>query len=178
MGATFEVQGLEELIRDLGLANEVVQREFGRSMDRATRRIAAEAVKRAPADTGRLRGSIRSTVERSADEIVGAVGPNVRYGAYMEFGTGRQGDPEVPHKAGHWPPGKGLELWARRHGVRGITLPGIGQLTPGATVAYYIGRRGGLKPRRYLRGAFDENKGWVEQEFEAAVGRVVAELGR
>lgn len=169
MGATFEVQGLEELIRDLGLANQVVQREFGRSMERAVARIQAEAVKRAPSDRGRLRGSIRTQVERGPDEITGAVGPNVFYAPYMEYGTGRVGDPEVPHKSRHWPPGAALNVWAKRHGFGP---------NGGAAVAWKIGIRGGLKPRRYMRGAFDDNKSWIEQEFEAAVGRVVGELGR
>ena len=45
------------------------------------------------ADTGHLMGSIESTVEGNS----AIIGPTVDYGAYVEFGTGAQGDKSVAH---------------------------------------------------------------------------------
>jgi HK97 gp10 family phage protein len=42
-----------------------------------------------PVDTGRLRSSITSAVEKEGDTIVGVVGTNVEYASYVEFGTSR-----------------------------------------------------------------------------------------
>ncbi len=44
-------------------------------------------------DTGRLMGSIKSTVEGNS----AIIGPTVDYGAYVEFGTGSKGDKSVAH---------------------------------------------------------------------------------
>jgi HK97 gp10 family phage protein len=40
-------------------------------------------------DTGRLRQSITHDVEESSGEVVGRVGTNVVYGAYLELGTSK-----------------------------------------------------------------------------------------
>ncbi|MBQ2663076.1 MAG: HK97 gp10 family phage protein [Clostridia bacterium] len=55
--------------------------------------VRADAVANCPVDTGRLRGSITSTVEGNS----AVVGTNVEYGIYVEFGTGSQGDKSVAH---------------------------------------------------------------------------------
>ncbi len=44
-------------------------------------------------DTGRLMGSIESTVEGNS----AVIGPTVDYGAYVEFGTGSKGSKSVAH---------------------------------------------------------------------------------
>ena len=71
--------------------------------------------------------------------------------------------------ARHWPPSDALELWAKRHGF------GEGG---GYLVARAIGLRGGLTPRRYLRGGLQESIPHIEDEFDAAAERVVRRLGR
>jgi HK97 gp10 family phage protein len=45
----------------------------------------------APVDTGALQGSIHTVIEETAKTIVGRVGPNVPYAAFVEFGTGIAG---------------------------------------------------------------------------------------
>jgi HK97 gp10 family phage protein len=57
-----------------------------------------------PVDTGALRDSITSEISTSGKTVVGKVGPHMPYADYVEYGTGRRGDPGAPY--GHvmsWP---------------------------------------------------------------------------
>ena len=74
----------DKLQNALALAGEVVR---------------ADAVMNCPVDTGRLRGSITSTVEGNS----AVIGTNVEYAPYVEFGTGAKGDKSVAHTTKkHW----------------------------------------------------------------------------
>jgi len=55
-----------------------------------------------PVDTGALRDSITSAVSTSGSTTVGIVAPHTDYASFVEFGTGRKGDPSVPHNQ-NWP---------------------------------------------------------------------------
>ena len=159
---TVEVLRADEVAKQL---KDVGDALTGSPMEQAMRNaalvVAGAAKELAPVDTGRLRASITPAVAREANEVIGVVGSNVEYAPYMEFGTGPAGDPAVPHKASHWPPAAALDVWASRHGM-----------PSGAVVARAIGRRGGLRARRYLRDAFDQNEARVRQILEDAVGRM------
>jgi phage gpG-like protein len=45
----------------------------------------------APVDTGALKESIATEIDESGKTIIGRVGPNVPYAAFVEFGTGIAG---------------------------------------------------------------------------------------
>jgi phage gpG-like protein len=111
---------------------------------------------RAPVWRGHLRRGITSERDQAAFPLWAAVGTNVPYARPMEFGTGTQSDDPAGGGGRHWPPGQALEPWARAHG--GLS---------GYADAAAIGRRGGLRPRRYLRDAADEAEGkigtWLSQ---------------
>ena len=94
----------------------------------------------APVDTGRLRSSLTHEAHWEGTSLIGAWGTNVEYAPEMEYGTGSQGDSDVPHGGRHWPPGQALDLWAARHGFQS-----------GLQVARIIGKRGGLRPRHFLK---------------------------
>ena len=64
--------------------------------------IQAEAKRRAPVDTGRLRSSIVVWAVRQGDEVVIQVGTNVHYAIHVEYGH-RQ-------KVGQFVPGLGKKL--------------------------------------------------------------------
>jgi len=117
-----------------------------------------EAKRKAPVNTGRLRASITPAVEVENQTIRGIVGSNVSYAPYMELGTGI-----FAGGSRYFPPPDALETWARRHGMP----PGSGFI-----VARAIFRRGGLKPRRFLQGAFEENKDSITGYIERAVGDI------
>ncbi len=136
------VTGLEPLLKRMD--DPQVRQALHRRMSEATILVANQAKANAPVDTGRLRASIHNKVEDVSNGVIGRIGPNVSYGAYMEFGTGTQSDGPGGRRGRHFPPSGALNVWAGRHGFG----PGAGYL-----VARAIGRRGGLKPRRYLRRA-------------------------
>ena len=56
-----------------------------RQMQRACLELEAETKRRAPVDTGNLRASYTSIVERQRGTVVGHVGTNVEYAPHQEF---------------------------------------------------------------------------------------------
>ena len=91
------VEGLRELMAKLngmqGNSTEALKKGIGR----ACARIQADAKQNCVVDTGRLRASIVTEVHIEGNTVVGTVGTNVEYAPYVEFGTGRKGDPSVEH---------------------------------------------------------------------------------
>lgn len=110
-----------------------------------------EAKNRAPVDSGRLRASITHQVDDQPLMLsvdIGVIGPRgtLDYAKYMEFGTGLVHDhPNWPRRA-HVVSPKHLMNWGPVR--RGLVSPGIARL---------ITRRGGLRPRRYLRSVLEQN---------------------
>lgn len=68
-------------------------------------RIANAAKRRCPADTGRLRQSIRWQVRSEGKTITALIGTDVAYAIFVHEGT-----------KPHWPPLKAMQPWAKRHG--------------------------------------------------------------
>lgn len=91
------VDGLGELMAKLenmrGNSTEALRKGIGR----ACARIQADAKQNCVVDTGRLRASIVTEVHTEGNTVVGTVGTNVEYAPYVEFGTGKNGDPSVEH---------------------------------------------------------------------------------
>ena len=83
-----EVQGLEELQKALAGFSGDWEQIAGEALNIGLITLESEAKKLAPVDTGRLRSSIGSEVQRAAgSEIVGKVGSNLEYASYQEYGT-------------------------------------------------------------------------------------------
>jgi hypothetical protein len=114
--------------------------------------IASVARPLAPHDRGGLRRSITEKVDTAMPPQHVKVGSNLVYAPYMEYGTGLFAEGKGAKGGRHYPPGAALNVWAKRHG--------FGE-NAGAFVAKIIGRRGGLKPRRYLRKALADSLGQV-----------------
>lgn len=74
---------------DLTAAPTRVAVRAGTVMTKALTGIEAGAKNRAPVDTGALRNSITSEVQRRGNTIRGEVGPTVNYGGFVERGTSR-----------------------------------------------------------------------------------------
>ena len=107
---------IQELIKKM----QSVRADCGKVLDRALlkggEKIRGIAVLLCPVDTGELRNSIR--VQRLAPGVV-TVGTNKEYAIFVEFGTGTQGDPGVPHTAKlfwRWQDEQGN--WHTSHGQR------------------------------------------------------------
>ena len=141
---SIRVEGFEQLVaslRDKGLLGEPMRR----GLTGAAFFIESEAKKRAPVDRGLLRAGITNEVDTAPIPQWARIGTEVAYGPFMEFGTGRNSDGPSP-KSSHSPPGAALAGWGARHGG-----------ASGFAIAAAIRKRGGLKPRRFLRGAIEGN---------------------
>ena len=89
--------------------------------------VEAEAKRRSPVDTGRLRASIATDVQ----PFMVSIGSNVKYAPFVEFGT-----------RPHFPPLQAMQPWARRHGFPSGNAGAF-------LVAKAIARRG-TKPKPFL----------------------------
>lgn len=77
-----------------GLKDKVRQ-AAGAAVAKAAFDIEGNAKTLVPVDTGNLRNSIQTQMETDVSATVGPRG--VEYAVYVEYGTGRAGDPSVPH---------------------------------------------------------------------------------
>ena len=79
MKVNFEITGLDNLFDNA---------DFIRAVEKSCALVERSAKEKAPKDTGALRRSITSKVEREGDDIVGYVFTPLEYAPYVEYGTG------------------------------------------------------------------------------------------
>jgi len=149
----YKIVGLKELIDKA--TPDLVGKPLRKFFERASIGVQGKAREGAPVDVGQLRADIVYEVDPAEVPHWAKVGllhaaPGsglFKKATAMEYGTGLFA--EGPHAKGgrHWPPGAALDVWAKRHGF-----------ASGWQVAAIIGKRGGLKPRRYLRNAFTNSQ--------------------
>lgn len=110
MNIHFDARDVENKLEVLG---EKLTMGLHNALAEAGEIVRKDAVMNCPVDTGRLRGSITSTVEGNS----AVVGSNVAYGIYVEFGTGSQGDKSVAHTT--------KDKWTYYSGGRFFTTSGM-----------------------------------------------------
>jgi HK97 gp10 family phage protein len=147
---SYKIEGLDRLIRKC--EPELIAKPLRGFFNRAAIAIENRAKQNAPVDTGRLRASIGHEIDAAPVPHWAKVGTNVKYAPFMEFGTGLFAEGPGAKGGRHWPPGAALGVWAARHGG-----------ASGYAVAAAIGKRGGLKPRRYLRNAFRDAQSEIQR---------------
>jgi HK97 gp10 family phage protein len=155
---TINPKGLEEFQAKL----EQIQRDMSGSpmmaaMGQATLVVTRAARKEAPVDRGILRASVVPQVVRRDTVIYGIVGSNREYAPYQELGT-----------RPFWAPWKPLYEWALRK-MRG-DQKAAGALAAGARMA--IAARG-IKAKRFLQRALEDNTRRIYRIIGNAVGRIV-----
>lgn len=161
-----QIVGLEKLVGKLK-GDALLGAPLRKAFTDSAALLEREAKLRAPVDTGGLRSRITHAVDGAPVPLWGKMGTNVFYAPYMEFGTGTMAEGKGGKGGRHQPPSGALDLWARRHGI-----------PSGFLVARAIGRRGGLKPRRYLRGALEGNLGKIQGFFNACARAIEAAWGK
>lgn len=175
-----QVRGLDQIVRALDLDRDAVDvlREY---IDAAATVVAGEARRRAPVDRGLLKTSINHQTKIEGQKVTSSIGTNVRangkpYGAYMEFGTGLVHDhPSWPRKR-HIVPPAALMGWVHRKGL-GVMSSETPNLTAATFIADAITRRGGLLPRRYLRGSLEQYEGQIVRNLGEVVRKIRARRG-
>ena len=127
------------------------------AMSKATLLVQRDARKNAPVDRGPLRASITPEVVVRSNVIQGIVGSNVKYAPYQELGT-------RPFKA-PWTP---IFRWAMRK--VGGAKKAAGAL---ASVARASIRIRGIKAKRYLQRALEDNADKIYRILGKTVGHIV-----
>lgn len=165
MSSGIVLEGLQEFLQKSN--PQLLAQPLRQFLQRSVITVQGKARENAPVDTGRLRSSIATEIDSSTPPHWGQIGTNVSYAKPMEYGTGRLSDAPDSQGGVHWPPGDALQTWASRHGFKS-----------GYQVARIIGKRGGLKPRKYLRKALSDSlsaiQGFVNQlgdDLKAAWGK-------
>lgn len=92
---SIEITGLDSLMAKLAALGGNAPEALHTGLMRGGKVVQGVAKKLCPVDTGHLRNSI--AVESQSNTEV-AVGTNVEYAPYVEFGTGQKGDPAVAHR--------------------------------------------------------------------------------
>lgn len=95
MEVSFRVEGLQHLQRKLEtIKNLERDPRVNRALGRGAERMQAAVKLLTPKDTGNLQNKI---VAQQAKFMQWVVETNVEYAIFVEFGTGKEGDPSVPH---------------------------------------------------------------------------------
>lgn len=144
-----------EAMRDLSSALET---RLSTAATDIAQKIAGEARRNAPVDTGDLRSRIQGVVENVSSTLVKIrVGTNRDGAAAQESGT----------EPGHFPPPSALRGWARRV---------LGDESAAYPVARSIAESG-LDEQPYLRPAFRENVEWALDRINDAVEAAFNDVG-
>lgn len=142
------------------------------ALTKVGRHAETEAKQRAPVAYGRLRASITHAIVDEQDMIsvdVGIVGitQDLRYAWGMEYGTGTQTDhPTWPRKPHAVSPGALLNWRPIRR------APEDARWALAVSAARAITLRGGLKPRRFLRGALEDGTAKYVGFMKQAIARL------
>ena len=97
----FRVEGLSDILKKLeALKNIEKDPRIDKALGRGAARIQGAVKLLTPVDTGNLRNKIFLAHEKMMEY---AVTTNVEYAVFVEYGTGKLGDPSVPHTSkDHW----------------------------------------------------------------------------
>lgn len=93
------IEGLEGLMVKLRRLGGSVDAAIDKGIGKGVQKIKSDAKVNCPYDTGRLKGSIST---EHLEPKVWAVGTNVEYAMFVEFGTGQLGAPGVSHTMQPW----------------------------------------------------------------------------
>ena len=95
MEIKFKVEGLDAWLEKLKALQGIEHDpRINKALGRGAARMQSAVKMLTPVDTGNLRNKIFTD---NPKDMEWQVSTNVEYAAYVEFGTGKLGDPSVPH---------------------------------------------------------------------------------
>lgn len=152
------VSGLDEFEAKIRqMEQDMVGQPMQAAMGRATLVVTRSARKAAPIDRGPLRASIVPQVVTRDRTVQGIVGSNLLYAPFQELGT-----------RPFTPPWRPLFEWAMRK-TKGDRKR-AGALAAGARMAI---RARGIRAKRFLQRALEDNTRRIHRIIGDAVGRIV-----
>lgn len=175
-GVFFNVTQFDETLVKLENLTQKLKNDIIDETNASALKIQSEAKKNAPANFGKLRGSIHLKEEGGIDKKVFIVGSDLLYAPYVEFGTGGKVDTQGYNEFANTFRGKAggtfqemlkaLVLWVKRKGIVGTysiksqkrTGSKRLQKSQNDSAAYAIALsilRKGLRPQPYLIPAYE-----------------------
>lgn len=152
-----KIEGAEELLRSMR-NTPAFNKAVTKAMMQSGHAVQREAMLAVPVDTGRLRGSIKVDHDKGGRIPSWVkIGPNVVYGAFVEFGTGIYG----PLKRRIVPTSKKALAWTNKAGESFV-------------------RRSvrGMKPRPYMGPALDAARHRIDAIWQKTGTGIVARWTR
>lgn len=153
-----KVLGADRLKQKL---NDLANIQVEKAVNKATLLVEGQAKLLCPVDTGMLRASIHTKVEKKDKEVSGIVYTASEYAPYVEFGTGAKGQGTYPHKV------DGLSLQYRQ-------IPwGYEDPKTGETIW-----TNGQKAQPFMYPALEMNKKKVETILQDSVNQLIKEVAK
>jgi HK97 gp10 family phage protein len=137
-----KVEGLNELIENMGTTKTMVKPLIAGTLNQVATRIKYDARNTAPIAFGKLKGGISHTVKKSSLE--GIVWSKEKYGVFVERGT-----------RPHFPPIEPLKRWSALK---------LGNANLAWAVAKKISRVG-TKAQPFMQPALDKNIHFMKRKF-------------
>jgi len=150
MSIVVKIRGLDELEKRLGGSKSVFKKVMQKSLDLSAKDVQKYSRRKAPVDTARLKNSISYKVKN----LTARIGPDVKYGVYVEGGT-----------RAHFPPIGPLKSWARKRGINPYALQKA------------IGRRG-TKAQPFMKPGLNKARKDIIQNFEKGIGFLIKYLAK
>lgn len=172
---TIKSTNLERYANKLANLERPTFRSLQNYVVRSSEAVAGQARSKAPVNNGPLRASITTQYNSTGPGYVeSSIGTNLTYAPYMEYGTGLVHDHPSWGRKRHVVPYKALLGWARRKLGGGSDR----QVTSFAiAVAKNIMKRGGLLPRRFLRGSLEAFEPRIKADAQLIVAAIKREAG-
>lgn len=139
-----EFKGIENIIERFDSVADASNLEG--AMGRACALVERTAKQKAPKDTGALRNSIQSRVDKNGSDIVGVVFTPLEYAPYVEYGTG-------------------LGAYKENGSGKGRKTPWMYEDEKTGDLIYTRGQ----KPHPYLRPALNENRDKINEILKEGV---------
>lgn len=156
---TIHFFGFERLTKAFRTAPQWLGDEVTKGMRQSALAVQRDSAMEAPVDTGRLRQSITTEIDRGVIPQWATVGPSVKYGRNVEFGRRR---------GARRPPTSALIPWMKRHG-----MPASGAFA----LARAIGRRG-IKPNPFMARGFKSARRAVDRIWSRTSRAIELRWGR
>jgi hypothetical protein len=142
---------------------------------RSSEAVAGQARSQAPVNNGALRASINAQYQGNPTGayVESSIGTNLGYAPYMEFGTGLVHDHPSWGRKRHMVPYRALIPWVKRKfGVNDKQATSFA-----IAIAKKIMKRGGLLPRRFLRGSLERFETRIKSDAQQIVSAIKRSAG-
>lgn len=151
MAVNVEVEGLNELIKDVKKAGGDAQPLVTAALANSTQKVTQEVRIRAPHAFGTLQRSVLPEVNYP----VGEVAVNEKYGRDVEEGTGP-----------HTPPHEAIERWAKKKGLpKGVSWAIVNTI-----------KKRGTRAQPFFKPGWEASQGYINDQFDKVTSRLVTVL--